>query len=240
MHRHQTFTSRGTFIALLLWSGWGVIGCFAVSAAAADGVELWSWKRPVRPIVPEVGDAGRHPIDSFLLQQMAEQGLSAAPLADRRTLVRRAYFDLIGLPPTPEQVEAFVNDGADGAWPRLIDQLLESKHYGERWGRHWLDVVRYADSGGYETDNYYRNAWRYRDYVVKSFNDDKPYDQFVQEHIAGDELWPDNLDLDPKRVYVVSDEKNGIWKLALGRVFTRLDRRFMNRASMPKSFGTNG
>src|SRR5262249_19354366 len=86
-------------------------------------------------------------------------------------------------------------------------ELLASPHYGERWGRHWLDVARYADSGGYETDLYYRNAWRYRDYVVKSFNDDKPYDRFVQEQIAGDELWPDNLDLDPKAVYVVSEQK---------------------------------
>jgi len=100
-----------------------------------------------------------------------------------------------------------VKDDAPDAWAKLIDELLKSPHYGERWGRHWLDVARYADSGGYETDIYFRNAWRYRDYVVKSFNDDKPYDRFVQEQVAGDELWPDNLDLDPKRVYIVSEEK---------------------------------
>ena len=104
-------------------------------------------------------------------------------------------------------MEAFVADSSPDAWPNLIDSLLESKHYGERWARHWLDVARYADSGGYETDIYYRNAWRYRDYVVRSFNNDKPYDVFVQEQIAGDELWPDNLDLDPRQVYVVTDEK---------------------------------
>ena len=95
---------------------------------------------------------------------------------------------MIGLPPTPEQVKAFVADPSPQAWPNLIEQLLKSKQYGERWGRHWLDVSRYADSGGYETDIYLRYAWRYRDYVIKSFNDDKPYDVFVQEQIAGDEL----------------------------------------------------
>ena len=136
-----------------------------------------------------------HPIDAFIQAKLAAHGLSSAPLADRRTLIRRAYFDLIGLPPKPAEVEAFVNDNQPGAWERVIERLLHSKHYGERWGRHWLDVARYADTGGYETDVYYRNAWRYRDYVVKSFNDDKPYDRFVQEQIAGDEIWPDNLDL---------------------------------------------
>ena len=113
----------------------------------------------------------------------------------------------------------FVEDPSPEAFPRLIDRLLASPHYGERWGRHWLDVARYADSGGYETDIYYRNAWRYRDYVVKSFNDDKPYDTFVQEQIAGDELWPDNLDLDPKRVWVVPEDK---WRHLEARMGTGL------------------
>ena len=190
----------------------GVYCTLLPSTFAAEGLSLWSLKKPVKSPVPELVDATLrerigNPIDAFILQLIEQKGLSPAPQAERRTLVRRAYFDLIGLPPSTDQVEAFVNDTSHDAWPRLIDQLLESKHYGERWGRHWLDVVRYADSGGYETDIYYRNAWRYRDYVVKSFNDDKPYHLFVQEQIAADELWPDNLDLDPKRVYVVSDEK---------------------------------
>lgn len=136
-----------------------------------------------------------HPIDAFIKAKLDAESLPSAPLADRRILIRRAYFDLTGLPPKPEEVDAFVKDKAPGAWERVIERLLNSRHYGERWGRHWLDVARYADTGGYETDIYYRNAWRFRDYVVKSFNDDKPYDQFVQEQIAGDEIWPDNLDL---------------------------------------------
>jgi hypothetical protein len=111
-------------------------------------------------------------------------------------LIRRAYFDLHGLPPAPEDVERFVNDPAPDAYEKLVDSLLASPRYGERWGRHWLDVVRYADTGGFETDVYFMNAWRYRDYVIDSFTTDKPYDQFVQEQIAADELWPDNLDLD--------------------------------------------
>jgi len=172
----------------------------------------WSFHRPTRPEPParESFDHAariRNPIDQFVLQRLQAAGLKPAPQADGPTLIRRAYFNLLGLPPSPEQVEAFVADSSPDAWPNLIDSLLESKHYGERWARHWLDVARYADSGGYETDIYYRNAWRYRDYVVRSFNNDKPYDVFVQEQIAGDELWPDNLDLDPRQVYVVTDEK---------------------------------
>src|SRR5205814_407717 len=106
------------------------------------------------------------------------------------------YFDLIGLPPPPERVERFVKDSSPKAYTNLIEELLASKQYGERWARHWLDVARYADTGGYETDIYFKNAWRYRDYVIKSFNDDKPYNCFVQEQLAADELWPDNIDLD--------------------------------------------
>lgn len=185
-----------------------------LSSAAGEETEelLWSLRKPVAPEPPALSSLRhsaqvRNPIDQFVLRRLEDAGLEPAPEAGRQTLVRRAYFDLLGLPPTPEQVEAFVKDESEDAWPRLIDKLLASKHYGERWGRHWLDVARYADSGGYETDIYYRNAWRYRDYVVRSFNDDKPYSVFVQEQIAGDELWPDNLDLDPRRVYIVSEEK---------------------------------
>src|SRR5207248_155380 len=111
-----------------------------------------------------------------------------APRADRYTLVRRAYLDLLGLPPTPAQVAAFVDDQSPGAWERLVDTLLASPHYGERYGRMWLDVARYADSAGFEYDMHRPNAWRYRDYVIASFNDDKPYDRFLVEQIAGDEM----------------------------------------------------
>jgi hypothetical protein len=114
--------------------------------------------------------------------------VTAAPRADRLTLVRRAYLDLLGLPPTPAEVAAFIADDKPGAWERLIDKLLASPHYGERYGRHWLDVARYADSAGFEYDMHRPNAWRYRDYVIRSFNADKPYDVFLTEQIAGDEM----------------------------------------------------
>ena len=147
--------------------------------------DLW----PFRPL-PE-----RSPlrsIDSFINEKLQGRGLPPAPRADRRTLIRRATIDLTGLPPTPEEVEAFVNDAAIDAWPKVIERLLSSPRYGERWGRHWLDVVRYADTNGYSNDFERPNAWRYRDYVIRSFNRDKPYDQFIREQIAGDELAPND------------------------------------------------
>src|SRR5262249_33954162 len=120
--------------------------------------------------------------------QLEKKGLEAAPEADRRTLIRRAYLDLTGLLPTPAEVDAFVNDPAPNAYDKLIDRLLESPHYGERWGRFWLDVVRYADSSGFEFDIDVTNAWRFRDYVIRAFNNDKPYNQLIKEQLAGDEL----------------------------------------------------
>ena len=129
-----------------------------------------------------------HPVDRFLELKRREAGVAAAPRGDSLTLLRRAYLDLTGMPPTPEQVDEYLADTARGAWERLIDRLLDSPHYGERWGRHWLDVARYADSSGFEQDYNRPNAWRYRDYVVEAFNDDKPYNQFIREQIAGDEL----------------------------------------------------
>ena len=163
---------------------------------------LWAFQ-PVRVLEPPSvarGDWPKTGVDHFVLSKLEERGLAPAQQADRRTLIRRAHFDLLGLPPSPEQVEAFASDpGSDReVFARLVEQLLASPQYGERWGRHWLDVARYADSGGYETDIYFKNAWRYRDYVIKSFNDDKPYDVFVQEQLAGDELWPGNLNLEGK------------------------------------------
>ena len=154
--------------------------------------KYWAFQAPQRAAVPSVASAAwqRNPIDAFLRASMTAKGLTPAGRADRRTLVRRAYLDLLGLPPTPEQVDAFVNDRSPDAWPRLIDALLASPHYGERWARYWLDLVRYADSGGFEFDVDRPEAWRYRDYVVNAFNTDKPYSQFVREQLAGDEYTP--------------------------------------------------
>jgi mono/diheme cytochrome c family protein len=154
--------------------------------------KYWAFAKPVRTGLPTVPSAAwqRNPVDAFLLSSMKAKGLAPSPRADRRTLVRRAYLDLLGLPPTPEQVDAFVNDKSPDAWPRLIDSLLASPHYGERWARYWLDLVRYADSGGFEFDVDRPEAWRYRDYVVNAFNKDKPYSQFVREQLAGDEYTP--------------------------------------------------
>jgi hypothetical protein len=158
----------------------------------AEYTEHWAFVPPRRPAAPPVQKASwpQTPIDAFVLQRLAQQGLKPAPRASREVLIRRATFDLTGLPPTPAEIQAFVTDDSPTAYARLIDRLLESPHYGERWGRHWLDVARYADSGGFETDIFYANAWRYRDYVLRSFNADKPFDQFVREQIAGDELYP--------------------------------------------------
>jgi Protein of unknown function (DUF1553)./Protein of unknown function (DUF1549)./Planctomycete cytochrome C. len=150
----------------------------------------WAFRKPVRRDPPSVADARwkRNPIDAFVFAKLAEKGLSPAPQANKWTLIRRAYLDLTGLPPTPEEVDAFVRDNSPDAFARLVDRLLASPHYGEHWGRHWLDVARYADTGGYEQDFTYSNAWRYRDYVIRALNQDKPYDRFIQEQIAGDEL----------------------------------------------------
>jgi hypothetical protein len=155
--------------------------------ALAKAREYWAFRLPVQAAVPDIREY-ENPIDRFLERARREQGLQAAPRADARTLVRRLYLDLIGLPPSPEETEAFLADQDEGAWARLIEKLLASPHYGETWGRHWLDVARYADSSGFEHDRDRPNAWRYRDYVIQSFNDDKPYDRFLVEQIAGDEM----------------------------------------------------
>jgi hypothetical protein len=149
--------------------------------------EFWSFLPPVRPKVPANGE--RNPIDSFVFEKLSANGLAFAREADRFTLLRRVTFDLIGLPPTPAEITAFVNDKSPDAWEKVIDRLLASPNYGERWGRHWLDIAGYADSEGILDADYVRTAaWRYRDYVIRSFNADMPYDRFLQEQIAGDEM----------------------------------------------------
>ena len=142
--------------------------------------------------VPDKPDRNHNEIDHFVLARLHAKGMSPAPLADKTTLVRRAYFDVLGLPPTPKQIAEFANDDSPDAWERLIDRLLASPHYGEHWARHWLDVVRYAESDGWNQDAYRPHIWRYRDYVVNAFNRDKPWPQFVQQQLAGDEMPDDN------------------------------------------------
>lgn len=150
----------------------------------------WAFQQVQRPPIPKTksGKATPHPIDAFLLANLEEKKLTISPPATPREQVRRAYFDLVGLPPSPEEVQAFERNPTDAAWDQLIDRLLASPGYGERWGRHWLDLVRYAESNGYERDGAKPQAWRYRDYVIAAFNDDKPYDRFIREQLAGDEL----------------------------------------------------
>jgi hypothetical protein len=156
----------------------------------------WSFQPVHRSPVPRVGAASRvrTPIDAFVLAKLEERGLGFSPPADRRELIRRATFDLLGLPPSPAEVDAFVADTTPDAYERLIDRLLTSPHYGESWGRMWLDLVRFAETAGYKADPLRPLAWKYRDFVVRAFNANVPYDRFVQEQIAGDELFPDDVD----------------------------------------------
>ncbi len=171
----------------------------ALKEPVVDNYDWWSLKPVVRhePPVFSVDAAKqwiRTPVDAFVLAKLREKELTPSPEADRRTLIRRVTFNLTGLPPTPKEVEAFVLDESPDAYDRLVDRLLASPSYGERWARHWLDVVRYADTCGYDKDKLRPNAWPYRDYVIRSFNEDKPYGRFVQEQLAGDVLFPGEPD----------------------------------------------
>ncbi len=160
-----------------------------------DDFDWWSYQPLIRPPVPQIDHRWTtSTIDKFIFDQLNQQGLTPSEPADRRSLIRRVTYDLIGLPPTPQQVDQFVNDTDPQAYEKLVDRLLQSKRYGERWARHWLDVVKYADTHGYDKDKLRRNAWPYRDYVIRSFNEDKPYTQFVREQIAGDVLFPGQAD----------------------------------------------
>ncbi|MEZ6088893.1 MAG: PSD1 and planctomycete cytochrome C domain-containing protein [Pirellulaceae bacterium] len=170
---------------------------FELAEAHVDDFDWWSYQPLQQPMVPTIDDPwAKSPIDCFILEKLRENNLRPSQEADRRTLIRRVTYDLIGLPPTPEEVSRFVNDPDPQAYANLVERLLESKHYGEHWARHWLDVAKYADSCGYDKDKLRPNAWPYRDYVIRSLNDDKPYSQFVREQIAGDVLFrgqPDGI-----------------------------------------------
>lgn len=159
-----------------------------------DGKDHWAWQPLKEPAVPIVKNSAwiKNPVDNFVLAKLEAKGLSPSEPADKRTLIRRAYFDLIGLPPTPEQVAAFLEDDTPRAFEKVVDELLSSPHYGERWGRHWLDVARYSDTKGevrrFREDPENPHAYLYRDYVIKSLNEDKPYNEFILEQIAADQL----------------------------------------------------
>jgi hypothetical protein len=183
----------------------GIHGSVSVDASGSGanleaGRKHWAFQPITQPALPIVRRAAwvKSPIDTFILARLEAHGLTPAAPADRRALIRRATFDLTGLPPTPDEVESFLLDNSVDALPKLVDRLLDSPHYGERWGRHWLDVARYADSNGLDENIVHGNAWRYRDYVVNAFNRDKPFDQFIIEQVAGD-LLPPAPDLSTKQ-----------------------------------------
>jgi hypothetical protein len=179
-----------------------IVSLTAVSLLAAELTKSftptqrrwWAFQKVVKPAVPTPTgrDWVKNDVDAFVLAKLEEKKLTPAPPADKVTLIRRATLDLIGLLPTPEEVQSFVSDNSPGAFAKVVDRLLASPRYGERWARHWLDLARYADSEGFKSDETRPNIWRYRDYVIDSFNQDKPYDRFVKEQIAGDELYPND------------------------------------------------
>jgi len=197
-----------------------------IPAAKDEGGRMKAEKNSDSSFIPHPSSFSSNPIDAFLGAKMRELGVTPAPRADRRTLIRRATYDLHGLPPAPEEVEAFVNDPLpdEKAFGNLIEKLLASPRYGEQWGRHWLDVVRYADSSGFANDYERGSAWRYRDYVIRSFNADKGYDRFIREQIAGDELEPRN----PEMLVAAGFLRSGPWELTGMEVAKVARQRFLD------------
>ncbi len=182
----------------------------ATSFAGSDEETWWSLRPLAKPAAPAgAGQGGwaRTPIDRFILAKLKEKGLSPSPEADRRTLLRRVTFDLTGLPPTPEEIDAFLSDSSPDAYEKVVDRLLRSPHYGERWARHWMDIAHYAETHGHDQDRPRLHAWPYRDYLIRSFNADKLYARFVQEQIAGDVLWPS----DPEAIVAMGFLATGPW-----------------------------
>jgi hypothetical protein len=173
--------------------------------------QFWSFIKPVRPALPKVKDRrwARNEIDAFVLSKLEQNGLRPNRAASPRELLRRVYFDLTGLPPSPEETAEFLKNPSEAAYAKVVDRLLASSHYGERWGRHWLDLARYADSGGYEFDYDRPHAWRYRDYVIRSFNEDKPYNRFIIEQLAGDQLDGVDVKANPEALIPTGFVRNG-------------------------------
>ncbi len=171
---------------------------------------FWAFRPVVRGDVPQIKNQKsriENPIDAFVLAKLEANGVQPAPAASKATLLRRVFYTLTGLPPSPAEVTAFVNDNSTGAYEKVVDRLLESRHYGEHWGRHWLDLVRYAESNSFERDNPKPFVWRYRDYVIRSLNTDKPYDQFIREQLAGDEL----DEVTPDSIIATGYYRLGLW-----------------------------
>ena len=182
--------------------------------AGAEWKEHWAFRAPGRPPVPAIDPAAvpddgvpATAIDAFVLEGLAKKGLAAPTLADKQTLLRRATYDLTGLPPGEADMEAFLADDAPGAWERVVDRLLASPHYGEKWGRHWLDLVRYAETNSFERDGDKPHAWRYRDYVIRAFNNDTPFDRFTVQQLAGDEI----PDPSPDDLIATGYHRLGLW-----------------------------
>ena len=182
----------GSLAAVVMCLGASLgVGPLTAASGSEPSSGYWSFRPPTRPEPPVAETAwASNPIDAFVRQALREQSLEPSPEASKERLLRRACLDLTGLPPTPEQAASFLADPSPHAYERLVDSLLASPHYGERWAQKWLDVVRFADTDGFERDGYREHGWRYRDYVVRAFNSDKPYDRFVREQVAGDELFP--------------------------------------------------
>ena len=200
-HRHFA-TASAPLAALLGWL------CLALSAHAAAPTNHWAYE-PLRAIRPPAvpGNPTRNPVDAFIRGKLREAGLPSAPEADRRTLLRRVAFDLTGLPPTPEELRAFVADTSTNAYETVVERLLASPRYGERWARHWMDAAHFAETHGHDQDRIRTNAWPYRDWLVRAFNTDKPYARFVQEQVAGDVLFPD----DPQATIALGFIAAGPW-----------------------------
>ena len=184
------FSRKLIRLSLAAWLSTLVLSTASVAEDTALHAEQWAFRTPKPSAVPQVRgrEWTRTPVDAFVLARLEAQGLEPSPPADRRTLLRRLSYDLTGLPPFLTEIEAFVADERPDAYERTVDRLLCSPRFGERWAQHWLDVVRYADSDGFEYDTPRPNAWRYRDWVIDSFNADLRYDEFVRQQIAGDEL----------------------------------------------------
>jgi hypothetical protein len=201
---------------------WGSdpIDPFRFTTSVRAGRDWWALQPIKRPTPPK---ASANPIDAFIIAKLSDKGLSLSPEADRRTLVRRVYFDLIGLPPTPEEVASFVNDKDANAYEKLVDKLLASPHYGERWARHWLDVVRYGETDGFERNSPRPNAYHYRDWVIRALNADMPYDEFARMQLAGDVLKPSDPDAVRATGFLTSGVHNTVLGNDLMRAIARQD-----------------
>src|SRR5262245_36562412 len=181
-------------LAVLVWPLWVTAADQSAAPAAKAKPELWAFNPPKRPALPRAKDTGwvRNSIDAFVLAKLEQSGLAPSAPADKQALLKRVTFDLVGLPPTIAEQDAFLKDDSPGAYEKVVDRLLASPRHGERWAQHWLDLARYAESDGFKADDLRPEAYRYRDYVIQAFNDDLPYDRFIRQQLAGDELEPEN------------------------------------------------